>query len=203
MEPNSNTLAPLFIISMHDPGHPKESHISDQTLLVLLAQTGDRTALEQLLRSCHAPLRRYITRLAGPISPTTFSRRLQSKFSVSSSSCASLLSSMPGLSVSPRASLSPTLNAPTAGKPSTTLHSQPSLPVPTLVNHPTPPSSHFLTTSRPPAGLSFFFITSMIFHSKKPQRFSTFRSAPPSHVSTMESRPFVNISLSKGNQHEP
>ena len=50
---------------MHDPAHPKESHISDQTLLVLLAQTGDRTALEQLLRNCHAPLRRYITRLAG------------------------------------------------------------------------------------------------------------------------------------------
>jgi len=50
---------------MHDPAHPKESHISDQTLLVLLAQTGDRTALEQLLRNCYAPLRRYITRLAG------------------------------------------------------------------------------------------------------------------------------------------
>jgi len=38
----------------------------DQTLLVLLAQTGDRTALEQLLRETYAPLRRYITRLAGP-----------------------------------------------------------------------------------------------------------------------------------------
>ena len=50
---------------MHDPAHPKEPHISDQTLLVLLAQTGDRAALEQLLRNCHAPLRRYITRLAG------------------------------------------------------------------------------------------------------------------------------------------
>src|SRR5437762_8109841 len=50
---------------MYDPEHPKEYHISDQTLLVLLAQTGDRTALEQLLRNCHAPLRRYITRLAG------------------------------------------------------------------------------------------------------------------------------------------
>src|ERR1051326_2392877 len=51
---------------MHDPADPKESPISDQTLLVLLAQTGDRTALEQLLRNCHGPLRRYITRLAGP-----------------------------------------------------------------------------------------------------------------------------------------
>jgi RNA polymerase sigma-70 factor (ECF subfamily) len=50
---------------MHDPAHPKESSIADQTLLVLLAQTGDRTALEQLLRNCYAPLRRYITRLAG------------------------------------------------------------------------------------------------------------------------------------------
>src|SRR5450631_3647338 len=50
---------------MHDPSHPKEPPASDQTLLVLLAQTGDRTALEQLLRNTHAPLRRYITRLAG------------------------------------------------------------------------------------------------------------------------------------------
>jgi RNA polymerase sigma-70 factor (ECF subfamily) len=32
---------------------------------VLLAQSGDRDALEQLLRDSHAPLRRYITRLAG------------------------------------------------------------------------------------------------------------------------------------------
>jgi RNA polymerase sigma-70 factor (ECF subfamily) len=30
-----------------------------------MAQTGDRTALEQLLRDVYAPLRRYITRLAG------------------------------------------------------------------------------------------------------------------------------------------
>jgi RNA polymerase sigma-70 factor (ECF subfamily) len=37
----------------------------DQTLLVLLAQSGDRTALEQLLHDAYAPLRRYITRLAG------------------------------------------------------------------------------------------------------------------------------------------
>jgi len=50
---------------MDAPSHPKEPHPCDQTLLVLLAQTGDRTALEQLLRNSHAPLRRYITRLAG------------------------------------------------------------------------------------------------------------------------------------------
>ena len=43
----------------------KEPAISDQTLLVLLAQTGDRAALEQLLRDIYAPLRRYITRLVG------------------------------------------------------------------------------------------------------------------------------------------
>src|ERR1043166_5480213 len=110
---------------------------------------------------------------------------------------------MPGLFVSPRASPSLPSHAPPAGKLSTTLHSEPSLPVPTLVNHPTPPSSPCLTTSRPPAGLSCFSITSTIFHSKKPQQFSTFLSAPPSHVSTTESQPFVNISLSKGNQHEP
>jgi RNA polymerase sigma-70 factor, ECF subfamily len=50
---------------MHAPSHPKEPSPSDQTLLVLLAQAGDRAALEQLLRHSHAPLRRYITRLAG------------------------------------------------------------------------------------------------------------------------------------------
>jgi RNA polymerase sigma-70 factor, ECF subfamily len=37
----------------------------DQTLLVLLAQSGDRTALEQLLRDAYAPLRRYISGLVG------------------------------------------------------------------------------------------------------------------------------------------
>jgi len=50
---------------MRDPTHPKEPPIPAQTLLVLLAQTGDRTALEQLLHETYAPLRRYITRLAG------------------------------------------------------------------------------------------------------------------------------------------
>ena len=50
---------------MHAPSHPKEPPPSDQTLLVLLAQTGDRAALEQLLRNSHAPLRRYIIGLAG------------------------------------------------------------------------------------------------------------------------------------------
>jgi RNA polymerase sigma-70 factor, ECF subfamily len=50
---------------MRTPPHPKEPEISGQTLLVLLAQSGDRAALEQLLRETHGPLRRYITRLAG------------------------------------------------------------------------------------------------------------------------------------------
>ena len=50
---------------MHGPSHLKELPASDQTLLVLLAQSGDRAALEELLRHFHAPLRRYITRLAG------------------------------------------------------------------------------------------------------------------------------------------
>jgi RNA polymerase sigma-70 factor, ECF subfamily len=50
---------------MQDPSHRKEPPPSDQTLLVLLAQSGDRTALEQLLRNSHAVLRRYVTRLAG------------------------------------------------------------------------------------------------------------------------------------------
>src|ERR1035441_10065465 len=110
---------------------------------------------------------------------------------------------MPGLSVSPRASLSATSNAPTAGNPWTTLPSEPSLPIPTLAGHPMPPSSRFSTTSRPPAEQSSFFTTSTIFRSKKPQLFSTFLSAPPSHVSIMESRHFANISLSKGNHYEP
>jgi RNA polymerase sigma-70 factor (ECF subfamily) len=45
--------------------HTTEPPTPDPTLLVLLAQTGDRGALEQLLREIHAPLRRYITRLVG------------------------------------------------------------------------------------------------------------------------------------------
>ncbi|HEY0795557.1 MAG TPA: RNA polymerase sigma factor [Acidisarcina sp.] len=50
---------------MHAPTQPDEAPTPDQTLLVLLAQTGDRAALEELLRQTHAPLRRYITHLAG------------------------------------------------------------------------------------------------------------------------------------------
>jgi RNA polymerase sigma-70 factor (ECF subfamily) len=50
---------------MHTRTQAKEPATPDQTLLVLLAQTGDRTALEQLLRDAYAPLRRYITRLVG------------------------------------------------------------------------------------------------------------------------------------------
>jgi RNA polymerase sigma-70 factor (ECF subfamily) len=45
--------------------HTKEPPKPDQTLLVLLAQSGDRAALEQLLHDIYAPLRRYIVRLAG------------------------------------------------------------------------------------------------------------------------------------------
>jgi len=44
----------------------KEPQTPDQTLLVLLAQAGDRASLEQLLRDIHAPLRRYISGLVGP-----------------------------------------------------------------------------------------------------------------------------------------
>jgi RNA polymerase sigma-70 factor (ECF subfamily) len=43
--------------------HPKELPTSDQTLLVLLAQTGDRAALEKLLHEIHSPLRRYVSSL--------------------------------------------------------------------------------------------------------------------------------------------
>jgi len=50
---------------MHNETCSMEPTTSDQTLLVLLAQTGDRGALEQLLRATYGPLRRYITRLAG------------------------------------------------------------------------------------------------------------------------------------------
>jgi RNA polymerase sigma-70 factor (ECF subfamily) len=44
---------------------PKEIQTPDQTLLVLLAQAGDRAALEKLLRHIHEPLRRYISGLVG------------------------------------------------------------------------------------------------------------------------------------------
>jgi RNA polymerase sigma-70 factor (ECF subfamily) len=50
---------------MHTRSQAKEPATPDPTLLVLLAQTGDRTALEQLLRDAYAPLRRYVTRLVG------------------------------------------------------------------------------------------------------------------------------------------
>ncbi|MDP9050959.1 MAG: hypothetical protein M3O31_09615 [Acidobacteriota bacterium] len=50
---------------MHTRTQAKEPLTPDQTLLVLLAQTGDRTALEQLLCDAYPPLRRYITRLVG------------------------------------------------------------------------------------------------------------------------------------------
>jgi RNA polymerase sigma-70 factor, ECF subfamily len=43
----------------------KEPATSDQTLLVLLAQSGDRAALEELLREAYGPLRRYVVYLAG------------------------------------------------------------------------------------------------------------------------------------------
>ena len=51
--------------SMQTRTQVKEIAPPEQTLLVLLAQTGDRAALEELLRISYAPLRRYITRLAG------------------------------------------------------------------------------------------------------------------------------------------
>ena len=50
---------------MNTPTCLKEPDPPDETLLVLLAQAGDRPALEQLLRDVYAALRRYITRLAG------------------------------------------------------------------------------------------------------------------------------------------
>jgi RNA polymerase sigma-70 factor, ECF subfamily len=50
---------------MHTGTEAKEPAMLDQTLLVLLAQSGDRAALEELLREAYGPLRRYITRLAG------------------------------------------------------------------------------------------------------------------------------------------
>jgi RNA polymerase sigma-70 factor (ECF subfamily) len=55
--------ASLSIVST--PNHPEEPEPSDQTLLVLLAQAGDRAALEQVLHEIYAPLRSYIGRLAG------------------------------------------------------------------------------------------------------------------------------------------
>ncbi len=50
---------------MSTPSHPEEQQPSDPTLLVLLAQAGDRAALERVLHAIYAPLRSYILRLAG------------------------------------------------------------------------------------------------------------------------------------------
>jgi RNA polymerase sigma-70 factor (ECF subfamily) len=63
-EPNFQW-APTPLSSMPSGTQAKEHPTSDQTLLVLLAQSGDRAALEQLLRDVYSPLRRYITRLVG------------------------------------------------------------------------------------------------------------------------------------------
>ena len=57
--------APTPLSSMDTSTQAMEPATPDQTFLVLLAQAGDRAALEQLLREAYAPLRRYITRLAG------------------------------------------------------------------------------------------------------------------------------------------
>jgi RNA polymerase sigma-70 factor (ECF subfamily) len=50
---------------MDTPTPATEPATPDQTLLVLLAQTGDRTALEKLLHEAYPPLRRYIRGLVG------------------------------------------------------------------------------------------------------------------------------------------
>jgi RNA polymerase sigma-70 factor (ECF subfamily) len=50
---------------MDTRAHIEEPPKPDQTLLVLLAQSGDRAALEQLLHDIYKPLRRYVARLAG------------------------------------------------------------------------------------------------------------------------------------------
>ena len=50
---------------MQTPAEAKELATQDQTLLVLLAQSGDRGALEELLREAYGPLRRYVMYLAG------------------------------------------------------------------------------------------------------------------------------------------
>jgi RNA polymerase sigma-70 factor (ECF subfamily) len=50
---------------MHTQTDAKETEPPGQTLVVLLAQNGDRAALEQLLRETYTPLRRYIASLAG------------------------------------------------------------------------------------------------------------------------------------------
>lgn len=56
---------PIPLSSMHTRTEAREPATPDQTLLVLLAQAGDRAALEQVLRDTYAPLRRYITHLVG------------------------------------------------------------------------------------------------------------------------------------------
>jgi RNA polymerase sigma-70 factor (ECF subfamily) len=50
---------------MHTETDEMEPAPIEQTMLVLLAQAGDREALEELLRAAYAPLRRYVTYLVG------------------------------------------------------------------------------------------------------------------------------------------
>jgi hypothetical protein len=114
---------------MHTRTQEKEPATPNQTLLVLLAQTGDRTALEQLLRDAYAPLRAYITRLVGvAFADDILQETLRFRSSGSSRSCASPPSSAPGPSGSLRVLPFRISNTPAAGNPSTKHHLNTSLP---------------------------------------------------------------------------
>jgi RNA polymerase sigma-70 factor (ECF subfamily) len=148
---------------MHAPSHPKDLSPSDQTLLVLLAQAGDRAALEQLLRNSHAPLRRYITRLAC----ADLADDILQETSIQ------IFRKLPFLRepavfqawafrIASRIAISHLKRAhrwhPLDDSPLGTF-----TPNPDLGGPPMPPFSLFSTTSRPPAEQSSFFTTSTIF----------------------------------------
>jgi hypothetical protein len=195
---------PTPLSSMHTRTQAKEPAAPDQTLLVLLAQTGDRAALEQLLRDSYAPLRRYVTGLIGATLADDILQETSLQIFRKLPTCASPPSSAPGPSGSLRVLPSHISNAPVVGNPSTThaLHtSQPSTPL--SASYPTRPSSLSSTRSRLPAEPSSFSTTSTTSRSKRVQPSSRFRLAPPSHASTTESPLFANTSPPKGTQHEP
>ena len=188
---------------MQAPPHPKEPSPPDQTLLVLLAQAGDRAALEQLLHSSHPPLRRYITRLAGAdladdiLQETSLQifRKLQFLREPAVFQAWTLR-------IASRIAVSHLKRAhrwqPLDDSPPATVTSNPDLGEP-------PDAAFFslLDLVTPASRAVLCFTISTIFLSKKPPPFSTFRSAPPSPASTTESPPFANISLLKGNSYEP
>ena len=129
------SVAPSPLSSMYTRTQAEESRVRPNPPGPSRAD-GRPAALEELLRDVYAPLRRYITRLAGGDLADDSSRKLRSRSSASSRSCASPLSSAHGPSGSLRVLRSRISNALAAGSRLTTLKWNSSPPLPSLGDYP-------------------------------------------------------------------